>query len=228
MNGGDIALAVVAGLTGAPHCIAMCGGIGASIAMEARRSAAASLIAYHAGRIATYGVTGAAMGAAGSFLKAAGELVGLRGAASILGGLLIILWAWRRISLPVYRIKLPGRGRTSRPAAGTANVSKLEAYGAFLSGLSLGLLPCGLTYAMQMKAAATGAWAEGTALLLIFGLTTFPMLFLFAMTARRMSRGWRLRLAGAGRYLAYTMGILSILKGCSANGWIPSIHPWLW
>ncbi|WP_217594299.1 sulfite exporter TauE/SafE family protein [Cohnella sp. GbtcB17] len=226
MNGGDIALAVVAGLTGAPHCIVMCGGIGASIAMEARRSAAASLIAYHAGRIVTYGLTGAAMGAAGSFLKAAGELVGLRGAASILGGLLIILWAWRRISLPLHRIKLPGRVRAGRLAAAAA--PRLEAFATFLSGLSLGLLPCGLTYAMQMKAAASGSWAEGTALLLVFGLTTFPMLFAFAMTARRMSRGWKRRLAGAGRYLAYLMGILSILKGCSANGWIPSIHPWLW
>ncbi|MDI4647376.1 sulfite exporter TauE/SafE family protein [Cohnella hashimotonis] len=226
MNGGDIVLAVAAGLTGAPHCIVMCGGIGASIAMEARRSAVASLIAYHGGRIVTYGLTGAAMGAAGSFLKVAGSLVGLRGAASILGGLLIILWAWRRFSLPIHLIKPSKQALSNRLAAATA--PRLEAFATFLSGLSLGLLPCGLTYAMQMKAAASGSWGDGLTLMLVFGLTTFPMLFLFAMTARRLSRVWKRRLAGAGRNLACLMGILSILKGFSANGWIPSIHPWLW
>ncbi|MFD2328983.1 sulfite exporter TauE/SafE family protein [Cohnella sp. GCM10020058] len=226
MNGGDIVLAVAAGLTGAPHCIVMCGGIGASIAMEARRSAAASLIAYHVGRIVTYGLTGAAMGAAGSFLKVAGDLVGLRGAASILGGFFIILWAWRRFSLPIHLIKLPRQARSNR--LGAAAAPRLEAFATFLSGLSLGLLPCGLTYAMQMKAAASGTWEDGLILMLVFGLTTFPLLFLFAMTARRLSRVWKRRLAGAGRNLAYLMGILSILKGFSANGWIPSIHPWLW
>ncbi|CAI6034791.1 sulfite exporter TauE/SafE family protein [Cohnella sp. JJ-181] len=226
MSGADIALAVAAGLTGAPHCILMCGGIGASIAMEARRSAARSLAAYHAGRIVTYALTGAAMGAAGSFLEAAGGLIGLRGAASIAGGLLIMLWAWKRVSIPLHKLKLPGLTRMSQSKAAAS--PRFETFGTFVTGLCLGLLPCGLTYAMQMKAAATGTWEDGMLLLLVFGLSTFPALFVFAMTARRLSRTWKRRLTGAGRRLAYLMGILSILKGFSANGWIPPVHPWLW
>lgn len=223
MNGGDAVLAIVAGATGAPHCIVMCGGIGASLAMQARRSAAVSLFSYHGGRILTYGLTGAAMGAAGNFLETAGRMAGLRGLASILGGLLIIAWAWRRAALP---LQVPALAQLGRRAA--AGKPGLEPLAAFLSGLCLGLLPCGLTYAMQMKAAASGSWHDGLALLLLFGATTFPLLFLFALTARRMSRAWRTRLGSAGRGLAWLMGILSILKGCSANGWLPHLHPWLW
>ncbi|THF76364.1 sulfite exporter TauE/SafE family protein [Cohnella fermenti] len=226
MNGNDAAVAVLAALTGAPHCIIMCGGIGASLAMEARRSAAWSLAAYHLGRIVTYAATGAVMGAAGSFLNLAGRLVGLQGAASILGGLLILLWAWRRIALPLHAIRLPGRDRRKsrpEPSGGAGEYASI-----FTTGLLLGLLPCGLTYAMQMNAAASGDALDGLLMLLLFGAATVPLLFAFALSAHGIGKKWRRFLRGAGQKLAMLMGLLSILKGCSVNGWIPHIHPWLW
>ncbi|MBB6638406.1 sulfite exporter TauE/SafE family protein [Cohnella thailandensis] len=226
MTGDDAIVAVLAGLTGAPHCIVMCGGIGASIAMEARRSAAVSLAFYHVGRILTYAITGALMGAAGSFLNLAGRFVGLQGAASILGGVFILLWAWRKFTLPLHAIRFPGHERLKRLSGSSG--SSWEYVSIFLTGLLLGLLPCGLTYAMQMNAAATGNVADGFLIMLVFGLTTFPMLFAFALSAKGISKKWRKQLRGAGQNLAILMGILSIMKGLSANGWIPSIHPWLW
>ncbi|RUS46882.1 sulfite exporter TauE/SafE family protein [Cohnella sp. AR92] len=222
----ELAIAVLAGLTGAPHCIIMCGGIGASIAMEAKRSAVVSLLLYHSGRILTYALTGAVMGAAGSFLNLAGSFVGLQGAASIAGGIFILLWVWRKYALPLQAIRLPGHERLRRLAASSTGAAEFLAI--FLTGLLLGLLPCGLTYAMQMNAAATGHWGEGFLIMLAFGLSTFPVLFAFALFAKAIGRRTRRGLRQAGQILATIMGVLAVMKGLSANGWIPSIHPWLW
>lgn len=228
MMADSLTIAAVAGITGAPHCIVMCGGIGSSIALEARKRAALSVLAYHAGRIVTYSVTGAVMGSIGSFINAAGTLVGLQAIASIVGGTFILLWAFRKYAIP-----LPAwhsKGSRFRSLHGFAGRSRafFELLSVFLTGLMLGLLPCGLTYSMQMRAAATGSWMEGMATLLVFGLATVPVLLATALTANRIGRRWRRGLRVAGLYVAVLMGLLSILKGFSVNGWIPSIHPWLW
>lgn len=226
MTGETIWLAVLAGFAGAPHCIVMCGGIGTSIAVEARRDARLALLAYHAGRVLTYGLTGAIMGAIGSFLNVAGTFAGLQGIASIAGGCLILLWALRRYAIPLHALRFPGRKRIQ--AAIASLPESFEYISIFLTGLMLGLLPCGLTYAMQIQAAATGSWAEGFATLIAFGLATFPVLAIVALTASGLNRKWRLRLGRWGRDLAIVMGLLSIMKGLSANGLVPSVHPWLW
>ena len=103
MTGDSIVVALLAGVVGAPHCIIMCGGIGSSIAMEAKSNALHPLLAYHLGRIVTYGLTGAIMGAAGSFLNVvAGHFVGFQALASMLGGAMILLWAFRKYTLPLH------------------------------------------------------------------------------------------------------------------------------
>ncbi|MFC5700265.1 sulfite exporter TauE/SafE family protein [Cohnella faecalis] len=226
MMADSLTIAVVAGLTGAPHCIIMCGGIGSSIALEARKSAMLSVLAYHAGRIVTYSVSGAVMGSIGSFINAAGKLVGLQSIASIVGGAFILLWAFRKYAIPLPARKTKG-SRITHEIAGRIR-APFELLSVFLTGLMLGLLPCGLTYSMQMRAAAAGSWIEGMATLLVFGLATVPVLLAVALTANRMGRRWRRGLRAAGFYVAVIMGLLSILKGFSVNGWIPSIHPWLW
>ncbi|MCD1261427.1 sulfite exporter TauE/SafE family protein [Paenibacillus athensensis] len=226
MSGDTVWISVLAGLSGAPHCVIMCGGIGASIAMRDQRRALARLLAYHSGRILTYGLTGAFMGLAGSFLNVAAGLVGLQSAASIGGGCLIVMWALSRYALPLHALGAPLEKRLH--AAATRTKNGLELLALFVTGLLLGWLPCGLTYAMQMRAVATGSWSEGALTLLVFGAATFPMLLAVSLSAVTLSKRWRRGLRRFGYYLAVLMGVLSILKGCSANGWIPSVHPWLW
>lgn len=68
MTGDSVIVSLLSGMTGAPHCIIMCGGIGSSIAMEAKKNALSPLLAYHLGRIVTYSLTGALMGAVGCLL----------------------------------------------------------------------------------------------------------------------------------------------------------------
>ena len=226
MIGETLWLSVLAGLTGAPHCIIMCGGIGASIALEAKRKAAFALLAYHCERIATYGLTGAVMGTIGSFLNVAGRLAGFQGIASIVGGCFILLWAIRRYELPIHALRIPGRDKL-KPIINKIK-PRFEYSALFLTGLLLGLLPCGLTYAMQLRAAGTGSWLEGFLALFVFGLATIPVLAVVSLTAYGFNKVWRSRLRRIGRDLAILMGILTVLKGLSANGWVPSVHPWLW
>jgi sulfite exporter TauE/SafE len=222
----SLLLAAAAGLMGAPHCLIMCGGITSSFALNAPGNPLIAAAAYHAGRITTYAVAGAFMGLAGSFLNAAGTFVGLQSIASMAGGALIIAWTYWRYTLPFPHRFVPfGKRAADMSEAGKRGGRWL---GTYSSGLLLGFLPCGLTYAMLMNAAASGSWAEGAALLLAFGLATLPVFVLLALFSGKLGRGRKRAMRAAGTALAYTMGALAILKGMAANGWIPSVHPWLW
>ena len=228
-----VVIAVLSGLTGAPHCLIMCGGIASSLAAGSEGSALSSSIAYNAGRILTYATVGAVMGAIGSFANVAGRWVGIQGFASIAGGAYILLWAFRRYMPPIHRLEpkllrlAHSFGQRQDQEKGASRV-RGEWLSVFATGLMLGFLPCGLTYAMQIQAASTGSWLEGFIIMLAFGLSTFPILLVTALSAGGIRKKWRTAIRRAGVYVAIAMGVLSIMKGLSANGWVPSVHPWLW
>jgi sulfite exporter TauE/SafE len=222
----EFAVVVLTGIMGAPHCLIMCGGIVSSFALNAKGSPLKPVLAYNAGRVTTYAAIGCFMGLAGSFLNVAGSFVGIQGIASILGGLLILLWTFRRYTLPIHAKRLPGHAYLQEKIAQLRHRYELPAI--YLTGVMLGFLPCGLTYAMQMNAAASGSGADGFIIMLVFGMSTFPILLLTALSAGGIHKKWRRGMRKTGIYLAFIMGFLSILKGVSANGWIPSIHPWIW
>lgn len=221
-----LSMVALTGLMGAPHCLIMCGGISSSYAMNARQSPLKTVLAYHAGRITTYTAIGCFMGAIGSFINVAARFVGIQGLASIVGGALILLWTFRRYTLPIHRLQLPG-SRYLQEAAARFRL-RLELTAVYLTGLMLGFIPCGLTYAMQMNAAASASWLEGLVIMLVFGISTVPILLLTALSTVKVGKKWRKRMRQIGLGLAVIMGVLSLMKGFSANGWIPPIHPWLW
>lgn len=222
----SLLLAALAGLAGAPHCIIMCGGIASSFALRSPNAAYKPVLTYAAGKTVTYAATGAIMGGAGSFLNYAGRWVGLQGIACLIGGALIVLWALRKYSLPAFRWSPLRIGPVGRALEKLRRRS--EGAAVFATGVMLGFIPCGLTYSMQIQAAATGSWLNGLLLLLVFGLCTIPALLLVGLFAGRLGRKWRRGLGKAGTVVAFVMGALSIMKGLSANGLVPSVHPWLW
>ncbi|WP_337102952.1 sulfite exporter TauE/SafE family protein [Paenibacillus sp. YIM B09110] len=221
-----IGLIVLTGLFSAPHCIGMCGGIVSTVSLQSTVSARRSMLLYNAGRITSYTVLGAVMGAVGSFVDLAGKLAGIQGIASIVGGCFVLLWLWRRFQLPLMgklsamlHKRLVGRTGQS-PASETTHL--------LATGIAFGFLPCGLTYAMQMNAAASGSPLEGAAIMAIFGLSTFPALAAAASIAAFAGRRWRRFMRKAGVITAIAVGLLSIMRGLAVNGVIPSISPWLW
>lgn len=224
--------ACLLGLSGAPHCIGMCGGTVSAVALQADGQPLAAMLRYNAGRGLTYMLLGGVMGAIGSVTALAGKLVGVQGAAAMLGGALMLLWAFMKRGWPLgpqrwQRLHTWAQGARQ----GEGAPGEKAAFGgrsAFGLGLAMGWLPCGLTYAMQMQAAATGSWWKGAAVMGVFAVATTPALLLAGAASLRLGRTLRRRLRFMGEWLLLAMGVLSILKGLAANGWIPSLHPWLW
>ncbi|MEK3882265.1 sulfite exporter TauE/SafE family protein [Paenibacillus sp. PL2-23] len=222
-----IGLILLTGLFSAPHCIGMCGGIVSAVALQSTASARRAMSLYHAGRIVSYMILGATMGAVGSFVDVAGRLAGVRGLASIVGGCLVLLWIWRKMQVPFLN-RLSGRLHREL-AAGTAPASPgKEALHLLATGFAFGFLPCGLTYAMSMNAAATGSLWQGAVVMALFGIGTVPALAFASSVAALANKRWRRLMRQAGAVTAVLVGVLSILRGLAVNGVIPTISPWLW
>jgi sulfite exporter TauE/SafE len=192
-----------AGIAGSLHCIGMCGPILASFfevfrsddeRSRSKGSFALDFLAYHAGRIWTYGLLGFIVGLAGQRLREGGALFGWQrpvsigiACAVILSGLLLLglLPAGRLETLvsgcgvrrlqdwPWFRGLLHGRKLLSR----------------FLLGAVMGLLPCGLVYAMLVMVATLPTPLHAAAGMLIFGLGTIPSLSAVLLASWSAS-GW--------------------------------------
>jgi len=224
LNG--IGLILLTGLFSAPHCIGMCGGIVSAVSLQSAATARRSMLLYNAGRIVSYTLLGAAMGAVGSFVDVAGRFAGIRGLASIIGGCFVLLWLWRKVQIPFLN-RLSGRLHQEL-ATGARTSERKETAHLLATGFAFGFLPCGLTYAMSMNAAATGSLAEGAIVMALFGLATMPALVFAASIAAFANKRWRRFMRRAGVVTAVAVGLISILRGLAANGIIPSISPWLW
>lgn len=219
-------LIALTGLLSAPHCMGMCGGIMSAWTLHSRAPMLQTVLAYNSGRILTYTLVGAIMGFIGSFIEAAGKIVGIQGIANILGGLFILLWVFVKYALPITKwtpVQLP----VVKKYLGEMKLKK-GLLPVFISGLLLGFLPCGLTYGMFLKAAGTGHLYKGALTLAFFGLGTLPALLFISVFSHYVKKVLQKRILLVANILMVYMGVLSILRGMSINGWIPSINPWLW
>ena len=218
----------VVGLVGGLHCIAMCGGfVAAAAARDAVPNGQPSLLlpaalilrrqlAYHAGRVTTYMVLGAAFGSAGSIALDAAALLPLQRTLYILGNLFLVLLGASLV--------LGTGGIASLQQAGARVLSALLPplqpllrrpgfVGRSVLGLVWGLMPCGLVYSvLPLALLAGGAW-QGALTMLTFGLATTPSLLatgVFAGQVRRVLRGARPRYAGAALMIAF--GVTGIAR----------------
>jgi hypothetical protein len=215
----SIPIALATGfLGGFGHCVAMCGplvgalGISAPPGIPARRALRPQL-AYHLGRITTYGSVGAVMGLAGSFVNVAGRLAGFQDVVAVLAGLLMVAMGLGAASQSLWVRTAEGRlagqvmGAVRRLAGHEAPMR------AYPLGLALGFLPCGLSYSAFAAAAATGNPARGLALALAFGAGTLPALLLAGAVVSALSARARGLLYRAGGALVALLGVLFVLRG---------------
>ena len=170
-------------LFGSLHCAGMCGGFVAFYAGADRSRGLARLrphIAYNLGRFATYVVLGGLSGAAGAALDRAGALAGVSRTASVLAGLVMVVWGGLLL--------LQARGVRVRttwvPAALSAFVGRRVAaladrpptVRALTLGLLSTLLPCGWLYAFAVLAAGTGTILGGATVMAVFWVGTLPVM----------------------------------------------------
>ena len=214
----QLVLAATTGLLGGlGHCAAMCGPLVVSLGLAAPqagvRRALAGQALYHAGRITTYACVGAAMGLTGSFVNTAGRLAGLQDAVAVGAGLLMVLMGFGAAGL------VPAARRAEERLAGKvfrAVRSLVEGGGSgryYALGLTLGFLPCGLSYSAFVGAAATGGLPQGFLFALAFALGTVPALLLVGGAAAAISPRLRGALRRAGGLAVAVAGALFALRG---------------
>lgn len=213
-------------LGGFGHCVAMCGPLVGALGLSAPpgipvRRALAPQLAYHLGRVTTYGTVGAAMGLAGSFVNVAGRLAGFQDVVAVLAGLLMVAMGLGAAAQSLWvrsaEGKLAGQvmGAVRRLAGHEAPMR------AYPLGLALGFLPCGLSYSAFAAAAATGNPARGLALALAFGLGTLPALLLAGAVVSALSARARGLLYRAGGALVALLGVFFVLRGLRIH--VPSL-----
>ncbi len=216
MIAADLAAALLLGVVGAPHCVAMCGGMvalaqapvavpdlaQASVAvaspatshvrlpMLAAHRDAALIGAQSAGRLLTYASAGAIVGGLGSF-AATGSVRSAQSILELVSGAVMIATAL------LVAGTLPARASIER--LGVPLWKRLEPLAlrllplrttrdALLFGAVWGFLPCGLVYSALALAAGAGSPGAGAATLLAFGVGTLPALLAMGAIAGAVRR----------------------------------------
>jgi hypothetical protein len=176
-------------------------------------------LAFHAGRITTYGVLGALVAGLFSSLEIHRFAMQYRAGFSVASGIaliglgLVILGA---LPMPHFVTGLlsPQASGLGRRFARLADSRSLGSKAGL--GILAGLLPCGLTWAMLVAAASTLSPTRGLATMAAFGLGTAPALLAAGMSASLASVRTRLLGERAAAIFIVIMGALLAVRGLGA------------
>jgi len=216
------------GLLGSLHCIGMCGPLVLACSLHFRPAAAVAghrsvvglssavlhHMAFHIGRLTTYGLLGAA--AAGLFesLEVQKFSMQYRGGFTLLAGVLLLaigLFILGVLPIPsrIAGLAAPGYlGKKMVALAGSPGMASKIGL-----GMAAGFIPCGLTWAMLVTAASTLHPARGAATMVSFGFGTLPLLLATGVSASFLSRKTHLLGERAAAWAVMTMGIFLMIKG---------------
>ena len=206
-----LAALLLAGLVGSMvHCVPMCGPfvlaqvssrlstIGAARLCERHRVTNGLLLPYHLGRLTTYALLGVLAASAGATLGAVPALRWVPPILLLLGAAMFAVQAARRL-WPKLRphLRAPHLKPPNFMTAGPASIARIAGRidrarpgGAFLLGVVLGFLPCGLLYSALAVAGSIGSPALGGLAMLTFGLGTVPALAILGIAGQLGSRAW--------------------------------------
>lgn len=193
--------ALLMGVTGGPHCVAMCGAACAGLGEAAGAGRGKAILFFQFGRILGYSLLGALAAASmqglgwltvqSAALRPVWQLFHV--AAMVLGA--VLMWNARQ---PVW-LEVAGR----RLWAGARKWGARTGGAPLMLGVLWALLPCGLLYSALLVAAMTSSPAEGGLVMALFSLgtsismTVAPMLWLKLGHGRPTSGAWGIRIAGA-------------------------------
>ena len=231
---------LLAALAGSLHCIGMCGPILLAFSGAMARGSDgdgdgrqqhSSRIAwgfawYHVGRIWTYGMLGLLAGFVGCCVRHSSSLATWQRAVGLALGALVVLVGLALLGL------IPGLRLDKSGTCGMKKVWGMPALRSLLRtnsiaarlllGAIMGLLPCGLVYAMLAIVASLPTPGHAALGMVIFGIGTIPSLTTALVTAQFIPVRWR----GAGTRLSALMVIAtgawitvrSVIDLCAGHG----------
>ncbi len=202
--------ALLMGLIGGPHCVAMCGaacagvirvvrapeGGGVATLSAGRRDLSAAMV-FHAGRIAGYAAAGALAAAAVQSLALASEQAAALRPLWVMLHVFVLAWGLMLAALgrqPLWAHRV-GRSLAARLRPLTASKFGLLATGALWV-----CMPCGLLYSALMLAGLANGPLQGAWLMALFAAGSGVSLLLAPWLWQRLAgiahREWGMRLAG--------------------------------
>ncbi|MDW8335450.1 MAG: sulfite exporter TauE/SafE family protein [Tepidimonas sp.] len=199
--------ALVMGLVGGPHCVAMCGAACAGIARAGAPHEQRALWRWQASRVVGYALLGAVAGGTVQGMGWLGQqtvvlrpLWTMLHVAALLLGLVLLVQARQPAFLDGWA---QGVWRRARPV-----LARLGPRAPVVLGLGWALMPCGLLYSALLVASLSASWWSGAVIMAAFALGTLVSLaagpWLLLRLAQARSGGWGIRLAGLA--LAATSG----------------------
>jgi sulfite exporter TauE/SafE len=224
-----IAVFLVGFLGGFGHCIGMCGGFVMTYTLKIQEADQTSPskwqalyphLLYNSGRVFTYVILGEIFGFLGSSMGVIFAMRDFQGILQLIAGLIMIVMG---IDLAGW---IPSSGTDSFPGiAGfkslvTSLFNRVNRKNIFILGMILGFIPCGLVYAAGAKAAATQSILGGMITMFVFGMGTFPAMVITGLTVNLISARLRKNLYRIAAIMVMLLGILTILRGIDAMGWI--------
>jgi len=218
------------GFVGSLHCLGMCGPLVLAYSLHIKSDQAQPSnqlgaawksgfwhhTAFHLGRIITYGVLGAIAAALFHLADLSSLFAGLRGSMTLLGGVLMVLLGLvllQVLPLPAFLTSVP-TGTSSLWGRSVPRLLRSQSVGSkMVLGLATGFLPCGLSWAMIIKAATTQNPAAGFLTMAAFGSGTVPALFLTGLSASVLSLKTRLLGEKVAAVSVIAMGMILVFKG---------------
>jgi uncharacterized protein len=217
----DLVPAFLVGLLGSLHCLGMCGPLVLAYSLQVGNGKAfwkggtLHHAAFHSGRLLTYGFLG---GLAAALFNQEGlnrTFSSLRGGMTLFAGILMVLMGialLKIFALPRFFgvLSLPsvGMGRFLSTLLRSRNIQ-----GKLGLGLAAGFLPCGLSWAMIVKAATAQQIDQAVLTMVSFGLGTAPLLFLTGFSASYISLKTRILGERLAALSIIIMGLFLVLKG---------------
>ncbi|TCK60674.1 sulfite exporter TauE/SafE family protein [Seleniivibrio woodruffii] len=124
---------------------------------------------YNLGRITTYSILGLIAGLAGSVVQVFGNLMGIQKAAAVIAGVFLVLYGVFAFSGYNFMNKL--ESRIGRVDVGE-QLKRFQPKTPYLTGVVLGLLPCGPLYGVIIASASSADALRGLLSMMFYGIGT--------------------------------------------------------
>lgn len=215
--------ALTLGFTTGFHCLGMCGPIALSLGISKKKQVNFLLqnIMYQLGRVATYSFLGLILGLVGKSF----QLAGFQSYLSIFVGAVLILMAISSFGGSDVATKIPFLNQLLLKVKLNLGklLSKTSYSSRFMTGVLNGFLPCGMVYvALTSSLAAGGIWQSAT-FMALFGLGTFPFMFLVVLFGNLITTATRNAFLKFVPVMMIILGGLFILRGLDLQ--IPYLSP---